>query len=190
MWSAHTAHCLPCSAHQPPPMHPPPKLLLLLTVLLAASPHALAQRPPAAACTPQERDALLAFKQGITISSDTAGLLASWRKDDCCQWRGVRCTNRTGHVVALNLRGHELAGEISPSLLSLPHLEHLDLSSNSLVGPAGSIPEFLGSLGNLRYLNLSGMPFSGEVPPHLGNLSKLHYLDLSSYANVYSGDLS
>ncbi|KAF7088581.1 hypothetical protein CFC21_091674 [Triticum aestivum] len=133
-------------------MHPPPKSLLILllhAVLLAASPHALAQRLPAAACTPQERDALLAFKQGITISSDTAGLLASWREDDCCQWRGVRCSNRTGHVVALNLRGHELVGEISPSLLSLPHLEHLDLSSNSLVGPAGSIPEFLGSLGNL-----------------------------------------
>uniref|UniRef100_A0A8I6Y2M1 Leucine-rich repeat-containing N-terminal plant-type domain-containing protein n=1 Tax=Hordeum vulgare subsp. vulgare TaxID=112509 RepID=A0A8I6Y2M1_HORVV len=171
---------------------PPPNSLLLLAVLLAASPHALAQQPPAAAaCTPQERDALLAFKQGITISSDAAGLLASWRrKEDCCRWRGVRCSNRTGHVVALNLRGQELAGEISPSLLSLPHLEHLDLSSNSLVGPAGSIPEFLGSLRNLRCLNLSGMPFSGEVPPHLGNLSKLHYLDLSSYANVYSEDLS
>uniref|UniRef100_R7WFS5 Putative LRR receptor-like serine/threonine-protein kinase n=1 Tax=Aegilops tauschii TaxID=37682 RepID=R7WFS5_AEGTA len=123
-------------------MHPPPKSLLILllhAVLLAASPHALAQRLPAAACTPQERDALLAFKQGITISSDTAGLLASWREDDCCQWRGVRCSNRTGHVVALNLRGHELVG---------------------------------------------------EVPPHLGNFSKLHYLDLSSYANVYSEDIS
>ncbi|KAM3239838.1 hypothetical protein ACQJBY_053495 [Aegilops geniculata] len=172
-------------------MHPPPKLLLLLlAVLLAASLHALAQQPPAAACTRQERDALLAFKQGITITSDTAGLFASWRKDDCCQWRGVRCSNRTGYVVALNLRGQGLAGEISPSLLSLPHLEHLDLSSNSLVGPADSIPKFLGSLGNLRYLNLSGVPFSGQVPPHLGNLSKLHYLDLSSYENVYSEDLS
>ncbi|KAF7088579.1 hypothetical protein CFC21_091672 [Triticum aestivum] len=168
-------------------MHPPPKLLLLLlllAVLLAASPHALAEPPPAAAtCTPQERDALLAFKQGITISSDAAGLLASWREDDCCRWRGVRCSNRTGHVVALNLRGQGLAGEISPSLLSLPHLEHLDLSSNRLVGPAGSIPEFLAS-------GFSGKPeisrpirsavfwgsavfWPSSIPHHLSNLTMI-----------------
>ncbi|XBH77009.1 hypothetical protein VPH35_103555 [Triticum aestivum] len=185
-------------------MHPPAKLLLLLAVLLATSPHALAERPPAvAACTPQERAALLAFKQGISISSDAAGLLASWCEDDCCRWRGIRCSNRTGHVVALNLRGQGLAGEISPSLLSLPHLEHLHLHSKRLVGPAGSIPEFLGSMGNLRYLNLSGAPhfgeasFSGQVPPPpppppppLGNLSKLQHLDLSSNKKVSSNDLS
>ncbi|XP_044365381.1 receptor-like protein EIX2 [Triticum aestivum] len=174
-------------------MHPPAKLLLLLafvgTLLLAASSHV------PAACTPQVRDALLAFKRGITGEIGTAGLLASWRKDDvdCCQWRGVRCSNRTGHthVVALNLRGQGLAGEISPSLLSLPHLEHLDLSNNSITG---RIPGFLGSLANLRYLNLSHVVYvsSVEVPPHLGNLSKLHYLDLSAYEpyKVSSKDLS
>ncbi|KAM3318769.1 hypothetical protein ACQJBY_036121 [Aegilops geniculata] len=169
-------------------MHPPAKLLLLLAlavaVLLAASSHVLA------ACTPHERDALLTFTRGFT--SDTAGLLASWRKDeDCCQWRGVRCSNRTDHVVALNLRGQGLAGEISPSLLALPHLEHLDLSATNLTG---RIPAFLGSLANLRYLNLSHVNFSpGEVPSHLGNLSKLHCLDLSTdyyYNKVSSKDLS
>lgn len=122
----------------------------------------------------------------------TAGLLASWRKgDDCCHWRGVRCSNRTGHahghVVALNLRGQGLPGEISPSLRSLPHLEHLGLSDNSLI--TGCISGFLGSLENLRYLNLSYLYFSpGEVPPHLDNLSKLHSLDLSKsfyYENIF-----
>ncbi|KAF8676354.1 hypothetical protein HU200_047055 [Digitaria exilis] len=145
-------------------------------------------------CLPHERDALLAFKQGIT--SDPSGRLASWdegKEQDCCKWRGIRCSNQTNRVIAIQLRNTPpdgdlkrhpawetaLAGQISPSLISLQHLERLDLSENDISGPAGRVPEFLGLLKNLRYLNLSGMTFTGEVPPQLGNLSKLHYLDLS-----------
>lgn len=156
----------------------------------------------AAGCSPRERDALLTFKAGIT--EDIMGLLDSWKYDgagpgqaeeeaDCCRWRGVRC-GAGGHVVGLHLRnvyadqsndydfitsGYDLAGEISPSLLNLTYLEHIDLSKNQLQGQTGRVPEFLGSLQNLRYLNLSGIPFSGEVPPQLGNLTNLHYLGLS-----------
>lgn len=156
----------------------------------------------AAGCSPRERDALLTFKAGIT--EDIMGLLDSWKYDgagpgqaeeeaDCCRWRGVRC-GAGGHVVGLHLRnvyadqsndydfitsGYDLAGEISPSLLNLTYLEHIDLSKNQLQGQTGRVPEFLGSLQNLRYLNLSGIPFSGEVPPQLGSLTNLHYLGLS-----------
>ncbi|XP_066333281.1 receptor-like protein EIX2 [Miscanthus floridulus] len=144
-------------------------------------------------CIPHERDALLAFKHGVT--SDPGGVLSSWRRDgrhdeqDCCRWRGVRCSNRTGHVHELRLRstfGPDLVGQISPSLLALDHLEHLDLSGNALAGPTGRLPEFLGSLKNLKYLNLSDMPFYGGVPPQLGNLSRLQYLDLSSWIGLPS----
>ncbi|CAD6255146.1 unnamed protein product [Miscanthus lutarioriparius] len=150
-------------------------------------------------CIPHERDALLAFKHGVT--SDPDGVLSSWRRDgrhdeqDCCRWRGVRCSNRTGHVHELRLGstfdGPDLAGQISPSLIALDHLEHLDLSWNYLAGPTGRLPEFLGSLKNLKYLNLSGIPFYGGVPPQLGNLSRLQYLDLSSWmGGMNSMDLS
>jgi hypothetical protein len=98
--------------------------------------------PPAAnvtaSCVPHERDALLAFKRGIT--NDTAKLLESWRpgEEDCCRWTGVACSDKSGNVIALNLNGETsppaLVGEISPSLLSL---DHLDLSTNSLEGPNG-----------------------------------------------------
>lgn len=40
------------------------------------------------------------------------------------------------------------------------------------------IPEFLGSMSSLRYLNLSYTFLYGRIPPQLGNLTKLIYLDL------------
>ncbi|CAL4980065.1 unnamed protein product [Urochloa decumbens] len=135
-------------------------------------------------CITHERDALLAFKHGIT--NDTIDLLISWQpRQDCCRWAGITCSNQTGHhVVKLDLNGAQfssppLVGQISPSLLSLRYLEYLDLSTNSLEGPNGSVPEFLGFMKNLRYLDLSYIPFSGRVPSLLGNLMKLEHLDLS-----------
>ncbi|KAL6654796.1 hypothetical protein ACP70R_008261 [Stipagrostis hirtigluma subsp. patula] len=155
-----------------------------------ASSHPL-WHPPRPACAPHERDALLAFKRGI--ASDPVGILDSWQEgdQDCCRWRGIRCSNRTGHVLKLQLPASNgdtaLVGQISPSLLILEHLEHLDLSRNDLEGPAGRIPKFLGSFKNLKYLDLSGIGFYGTVPPQLGNLSRLEYLNLSSL-NTYIDD--
>ena len=112
------------------------------------------------------------------------GILDSWHKEDSCQWRGVKCSNRTGRVLRLHLRNvlldgfygdTALVGEISNSLLSMDRLVHLDLSMNYFNSSSGHMPEFLGSLMRLRYLNLSGVPFSGRVPPQLGNLSNLQH---------------
>ncbi|GJN18082.1 hypothetical protein PR202_gb05203 [Eleusine coracana subsp. coracana] len=144
-------------------------------------------------CILLERDALLAFRAGLT---DPDSYLASWQGEDCCQWKGVRCSSHTGHVVELALRSLKEVkssigfreGQMNSSLLGLRQLRSLDLRDNnfSLV----PIPGFIGSLENLRYLYLSNSMFSGQLPPQLGNLSKLQYLDLNSIYTTYSTDLA
>ncbi|XAR65466.1 Non-specific serine/threonine protein kinase [Bertholletia excelsa] len=140
-------------------------------------------------CKERERQALLFFKQHLV---DDWGLLSSWGseeyKQDCCQWRGVECSNGTGHVIVLDIHGSSpilLRGNITPSLLDLKHLQYLDLSGNDF--GQTPIPKFLGSLTELRVLDLSYANFSGFIPGHLGNLSNLRYLNLANkYTNAKS----
>ncbi|KAF7047098.1 hypothetical protein CFC21_056064 [Triticum aestivum] len=129
-----------------------------------------------AACIGVERDALAAFNASIT---DAGGRLRSWQGENCCNWGGVSCSKKTGHVVKLDLGGYSLKGEISPSLAALTRLVHLNLSHGDF--GAVPIPEFIGSFKMLRYLDLSHASFGGIAPPQLGNLSRLVYLDLGSF---------
>nr|XP_043633353.1 receptor-like protein EIX1 [Erigeron canadensis] len=145
-------------------------------------------------CMEGERGALLEFKQGLIDEIDR---LASWVGEDrnCCGWAGIVCDNITGHVRGIHLQGvispdlyegcdrtRQLGGNLSSSLLHLKQLRHLDLSCNNFGGI--QVPEFIGSLTNLRYLNISKSYFSGIIPPQLGNLSRLHVLGVGSSFHV------
>ncbi|TYJ26157.1 hypothetical protein E1A91_A07G099200v1 [Gossypium mustelinum] len=81
----------------------------------------------------------------------------------------------TNHVVMLELQGKDIednfnggwigiGGEIGTSLLE--------------------ILEFIGSLTNLTYLNLSYNSLTGFISHQVGNLSRLLYLDLSGYQSL------
>ncbi|XP_076957894.1 receptor-like protein EIX2 [Bidens hawaiensis] len=140
-------------------------------------------------CIPTERLALIDLKNNLT---NHAYRLSSWVGKDCCSWSGVVCDNITGHIHEIHLREpdifngpydtfdelmkHMLGGSISPSVINLLQLRHLDLSCNDF--GSSSIPAFIGSFQNLIYLNLSRSKFGGEIPHQLGNLSTLHVLDL------------
>ncbi|XP_016437356.2 receptor-like protein EIX2 [Nicotiana tabacum] len=140
-------------------------------------------------CIKKEREALLEFKRGLI---DENNLLSSWENgednEECCSWRGVKCSNTTGHILVLNLRGSiesnpdgtkdlTLRGNISSSLVKLQYLKYLDLSFNDF---GGQIPRFIGYFKRLEYLNLSYSynPFTGLIPTQLQNLTYLRALDL------------
>ncbi|THG05985.1 hypothetical protein TEA_000243 [Camellia sinensis var. sinensis] len=141
-------------------------------------------------------------RQSFKRKHEQSGSLSLSREveDDCCKWEGVVCNNLTGHVLELHLQNPNtsfdfdyelndywfkksaLRGEINPSLLNLKLLKHLDLSLNDFEGMP--IPSFIGSLANLRYLNLSKAGFVGTIPHQLGNLSSLHFLSLKSFLKM------
>jgi hypothetical protein len=138
-----------------------------------------APAPASTLCIPREWDALLDFKAGLT---DPGNFLSSWQGADCCQWKGVECSNGTGHVVTLRVSTgfyspELIGGEIRPSLLTLQHLDWLDLSENDFGGKP--IPEFIGALRSLTHLHLSYSNFGGRIPPHIGNLSNLVNLHIT-----------
>ncbi|CAL5045637.1 unnamed protein product [Urochloa decumbens] len=148
----------------------------LLTALVLCYFMILLTARKASSCITEERDALLAFKAGITGSG---GELSSWQGQDCCKWSGVACSKKTFHIIKLDVSQYSLKGEINSSLAALTRLLYLDLSRNDFGGAA--IPEFVGGFKKLRYLGLSQANFGGKVPPQLGNLSTLKHLDLNSF---------
>ncbi|KAL8255509.1 hypothetical protein R6Q59_030576 [Mikania micrantha] len=115
-------------------------------------------------CIDNEKHALLHFKS--YVQHDPERLLSTWTHDeeeatdDCCEWFGITCNNQTGHVTRLDLSFGLLQGKISPSLLNLSYLNHLDLNDNYFYG---SIPMFIGSMTRLR---LDGCDLSHVMHPY------------------------
>ena len=101
-------------------------------------------------------------------------------------WAGVRVTSK--RVRELDLRtsagAAKLEGTIPTQLGSLTDLRTLNLRSNRLTG---TIPTQLGNLINLQTLNLQSNRLTGSIPTQTGSLTNLRELDLAG--NQLTGNI-
>ncbi|XP_021296792.1 receptor like protein 30-like [Herrania umbratica] len=140
-------------------------------------------------CHPDERSALLQFKESFVINNSASSRpeahakTESWKHEressDCCLWDGVECDNSTGHVIGLDLGSSYLYGSIDSrsSLFHLVHLQWLNLADN--VFKNSKIPSEITNLSRLASLDLSYSNFSGQIPSEILQLTELELLDLS-----------
>ncbi|XP_042977940.1 receptor-like protein EIX2 isoform X5 [Carya illinoinensis] len=141
-------------------------------------------------CIEEERQALLQFKQHLVDPSP----LSSWNSgEDCCKWEGIKCSNKTGHVVTLDLQGKQVEGclvdslqffEISSNRFTGPLPESIDLSNNKL---SGELPDCWMHVYGLINLNLANNNFYGKISHSMGSLVSLEFLHLSN--NSFVGNL-
>jgi len=85
-------------------------------------------------------------------------------------------THENGRVKYLLLLVNNLTGSLPQELGNLSELTWLNLEYNSLTG---NIPSELGNLLNLEKLELSVNQLSGSIPPELGNLLNLERFTIS-----------
>ncbi|CAA7032577.1 unnamed protein product [Microthlaspi erraticum] len=130
-------------------------------------------------CRPEQRDALLEFKNELEIRNSLFDMCningsyvsphpktESWRNySDCCYWDGIKCDANSGKVIELDLSCSCLhgsfVGEIPSSFGGLNQLTDLDIESNKL---SGTLPPNFTSLSNLRYFFAKDNTFVGPFP--------------------------
>ncbi|BBN70307.1 disease resistance family protein / LRR family protein [Prunus dulcis] len=152
------------------------KLLFAIFVVLL-----LHMSSPCVGCSERDRQALLALKQGLV--GDDSDRLLSWEEMPKTKIvaNGTESTATTKLVMLLSLI-------LETNLCK--HLEYLNLSFNNF--NRSKIPDFIGSMSNLRHLDLSSANFGGEIPYQLENLTHLQYLDLSfnGYSVIHAKNLN
>ncbi|CAM8919367.1 unnamed protein product [Rhodiola kirilowii] len=133
-------------------------------------------------CLNDEGYALLSFKQSIT--EDPTGALKNWNSsdDNPCMWNGVTC--KDFGVVSISIPMKGVKGFIPSSLGSLTQLRRVNLRSNKLFG---HVPIDLFEARSLQNLVLSDNSLSGILPLEISKLQNIHTLDLSQ--NDFNGSL-
>lgn len=110
-------------------------------------------------CRPEQRDALLQFKNEFEIGKPSyicgdsfVPKTKSWANNiDCCCWDGIKCDPKSGEVIVVDLSCSGLHGRFhsDSKLFRIHTLRFLDLSYNNFSG------RILSSVGNFSQLAIS-----------------------------------
>lgn len=143
-------------------------------------------------CNSNDLKALEGFMKGLDSAIDGWKLSTnSSFSSNCCNWVGITCSSSSslglndefdsGRVVKLELGRKRLTGKLSGSIGSLDQLKTLNVSHNFL---RGSIPTSLLNLPNLEVLDLKNNDFSGLLPMSM-NLPSIQVFNISE--NSFQG---
>ena len=92
------------------------------------------------------------------------------------EWQGVQL-NKEGFVERLSLRHKKIEGKLPECIGSLTSLKYLDAYDNNITGP---LPDSISNCNELIYLELGNNPLTGAViPESWGKLEKLEELYIS-----------
>ncbi|ONK67896.1 uncharacterized protein A4U43_C05F4920, partial [Asparagus officinalis] len=169
-------------------------LLLIVSLLLIPSACAAARHTNTTVdCLPSDRSSLLDLIRGVSFVKDyyypfeDRGPPVSWKPgSNCCDWEGVTCDPKSGHVSGLDLSNRGINGTLSASLFNLTSLRTLNLSYNLFQGHFPQVG--FENLTQLTRLDLSLAGFSGQIPVGISLLTNLISLDLSVAMVDYTPD--
>ncbi|KAJ6726107.1 RECEPTOR-LIKE PROTEIN 55 [Salix purpurea] len=144
-------------------------------------------------CSQNDLKALQDFMRGLKLPIQGWNATNS-SSPDCCNWLGITCTPSSslglvndsvdsGRVTKLELPNQRLNGELVESIGSLDQLRTLNLSHNFL---KNLLPFSLFHFPKLEVLDLNSNDFSGSIPQSI-SLPSIIFLDISS--NYLNGSL-
>lgn len=155
----------------------PQHLVLVMVILFVV--HQTVADSSIITCIEEEREALLALKQGLV---DERGYLCSWGSEDvkknCCNWRIPESFGNMCRLLSLDLGNNNLGGKLSKSIRNLigacPEgtLEGLSLSDNKFIG---SVPD-LSRFSSLKVLQLDQNLLNGTLTNSIRLMNKLEVL--------------
>jgi Leucine rich repeat len=103
-----------------------------------------------------------------------------------CDWYGVVCDATTQTITKLTLKANNLMGVLPNEVCDLVQLQGLSLDHNLYIG--GTIPEGIGKLSQLTYIELDENFLGGSIPTAFYQMTQLQAIDLNG--NKLTGTLS
>lgn len=106
-----------------------------------------------------------------------------WNFDEpVSKWHGIKVVN--GKVHEINLFRNNLKGAIPESIGNLKNLTYLNLAFNKI---NGEVPHSITKLAKLKVLKLEMNVIMGELPNEIGNLTSLE--EFTVFNNLISGEI-